>query len=134
VESETYRLIGAAMKVHRTLGPGLREVCYQRALAIELRLLGIQHQREVPVPLAYAGETVGIFRADFRCFKDILLEVKAELFNSQQAVLQLAQYLASSGCRVGLILNFGLPSLQVKRVLPRRTEAITQSAESAAIR
>lgn len=133
MDEDTYRLIGAAMKVHRTLGPGLREICYQKALAVELSLQGVPHRREVPVPLIYAGQTVGVFRADFACFDYVLLEIKAELFNPHQAVLQLAQYLTFSGCKVGLVLNFGLPSLQVKRVLPRRIEA-TESAESRKIR
>jgi GxxExxY protein len=132
LEKETYRLIGAAMKVHRTLGPGLREVCYQRAMAIELRDQRIPHRREVPIPLVYNGESIGTFRADFDCFGRVLLELKAELFNPQQAVLQMAQYLGSSGSSVGLVLNFGLPSLQVKRVLPRRPQGDSGGAMKSA--
>ena len=120
VEHLTYALIGAAMAVHRHLGPGLREVCYQRALAVELRLRGIPYLREVPVPLLYAGEEIGTFRADFECFGQVLLEIKAEPFTREQARLQLAQYLNSRRCSVGLILNFGMPSLQAKRVFPSR--------------
>ena len=127
----TYQLIGAAMKVHRELGPGLREICYHRALAIELGNRRVPFRCEVPFPVVYDGRSIGVFKADFECYGRVLLELKVALFHPEQAVLQLAQYLNWSDCDVGLILNFGLPSLQFKRVYPRRK---TQSVESPAIR
>lgn len=116
----SYGVIGAALRVHAELGPGLAEVAYQRALALELTARGIGHQREVPVPIWYRGASIGTFRADFAC-GDLLLELKAVPFASEAAVAQLAHYLTATGKPVGLLLNFGMSSLQVKRVLPRRS-------------
>jgi GxxExxY protein len=83
----TFAIIGAAMQVHRELGPGLREVCYQRALAAELGFRKIAFQREAPIPLSYRGADLGTFRADFRCRNSVLLELKAMPFIPEQAVL-----------------------------------------------
>jgi GxxExxY protein len=117
---EGYPIIGAAMRVHAELGPGLLEIVYQRSLALELAAAGLTFRREVPVPVWYRGSNVGIFRADFEC-NGILVELKALPVLGEGPVLQLAHYLAATGRNVGLVLNFGTPSLQVKRVLPRRT-------------
>jgi GxxExxY protein len=116
----SYPIIGAAMRVHAELGPGLLEITYQRALALELTACGIPHRREVPVPIWYRGSNIGTFRADFEC-SNVLLELKAVPFMGDAAVAQIAHYLAATGKPIGLLLNFGTPSLQVKRVLPRRS-------------
>jgi GxxExxY protein len=116
----TYAIIGAAMQVHRELGPCLSEVTYQRALAVELEELAIAHEREVPVPVWYRGRKLGVFRADFAC-GEVLLEIKALPYLGHQPLVQLAHYLAATGKPVGLVLNFGAPSLQFKRVFPRRS-------------
>lgn len=138
MDAQSYSIIGAAMQVHRELGPGLLELTYQRALAIELSCQGIPHRREVPVPVWYRGTNIGTFRADF-CCGDYLLELKALPFVGDAAIAQLAHYLAVTGKPVGLLLNFGTPSLQVRRVLPRRStlagppEDSTESAGSVRI-
>ncbi|HUR26464.1 MAG TPA: GxxExxY protein [Candidatus Thermoplasmatota archaeon] len=116
----SYPIIGAAMRVHAELGPGLLEVTYQRALALELDAGGVLFRREVPVPVWYRGKNIGTFRADFEC-DQVLLELKALPFLGEGAVAQLAHYLTATGKPVGLLLNFGTPSLQIKRVLPRRS-------------
>lgn len=116
----SYPIIGAAMRVHAELGPGLVELTYQRALALELGAAGIHHEREVAVPIWYRGTNIDMFRADFAC-GDLLLELKAVPFTPEAGVSQLAHYLTATGKPAGLLLNFGTPRLQVKRVLPRRS-------------
>lgn len=123
VNDGTYEVIGAAMRVHAELGPGLLEVVYQRSLAIELRKRGIPHVRERPVPVWYEGENVGTFRADFDCYDRVLVELKALPYVGEAGVNQLSHYLTATGRPVGLLLNFGTRSLQVNRVLPRRSVA-----------
>jgi GxxExxY protein len=133
-DERTYALIGAAMQVHRELGPGFLEITYQRALAVELGARGIPFQREFAVPVWYRGTNLGTFRADFES-NGVLLELKAVPFVGDAAVAQLAHYLSGTGMPVGLLLNFGTPSLQVKRVLPRHSSLCgpPQSASSVAI-
>jgi GxxExxY protein len=129
--------MGAALQVHREFGPGGPELIYQRGLAIELRACGIPFEREVKVPVWYRGEPLGTFRADFECCNEILLELKSLPFAGDGCVSQLAHYLAATGKPIGLLLNFGTPSLQIKRVLPRRSSLTGpkpgQSAESGVI-
>jgi GxxExxY protein len=129
-DRHTYAIIGAAMYVHRELGWSFREVTYQRALAAEFEARGIPYQREVPVAVWFRGKPIGTFRVDFDC-KGVLLELKAQPFIGEAAVLQLAQYLATTGNSLGLVLNFGASSLQVKRVLPRRSPTAGPPAKSA---
>jgi GxxExxY protein len=108
------------MEVHRELGPGLREICYQRALSIELAVRGIAHSQEVPIPVWYRGQSLGTFRADIAC-GPVLVEVKALPHSAPDSIHQLAHYLTSSGKPIGLLLNFGRRSLEFKRVFPRRS-------------
>ena len=116
-DPETYAIIGAAIEVHRWFGPGYLEATYHRALAIELRLRGIACRREVRFPLSYKGEDLGTaYRADMVC-GDILVELKATSGLADHDVAQVVHYLRSSGLQRGLLLNFGLPVLQKKRVV-----------------
>lgn len=116
-DPETYAIIGAAIEVHRWFGPGYLEAAYQKALAIELRLRGIPFQREVPFPLSYKGEDLGTaYRADLVC-GDVLVELKATSGLADHDVAQVVHYLRSSGRSRGLLLNFGLPVLQKRRVV-----------------
>lgn len=116
-DPETYAIIGAAIEVHRWFGPGYLEAAYQKALAIELRLRGIPCQREVPFPLIYKGEDLGTaYRADMIC-GDVLVELKATSGLADHDIAQVVHYLRSSGLARGLLLNFGLPVLQKKRVV-----------------
>jgi GxxExxY protein len=73
----THKIIGCAMEVHNTLGNGFQEVIYQRCLSIELNENGIEHQREVEMPIFYKGNSVGMRRADFLVMGEIMVELKA---------------------------------------------------------
>lgn len=116
-DSTTYAIIGAAMAVHRYWGPGYLEVVYQKSLAIELTRLGLPVQREIPFPLAYDGVDLGTtYRADMIC-DEVLVELKAHSGLTDADVAQTLHYLRSSGLSRGLLLNFGLPSLQKRRLV-----------------
>lgn len=73
----THAIIGCAMTVHNTLGNGFQEVIYQRALSIELNVNGIEHQREMEMPIFYRGEQIGIRRVDFFVAGLVMVEIKA---------------------------------------------------------
>ncbi len=110
-------IIGAAMEVHTLLGQGFLEAVYQEALAHELALRGIPFKREYPIPIRYKNVVLGApYRADFLCFDDLIVEIKAisSLGGIEEA--QLLHYLKATGMRVGLLLNFGAKSLEVRRM------------------
>jgi GxxExxY protein len=86
----------------------------------------------VPIAVWYRGTNIGTFRADFEC-GGVLLELKALPFVGDAAVAQLAHYLTATGRPIGLLLNFGTPSLQVKRVLPRRSALAGPRSQQPAI-
>ena len=113
----TGKVIGAAMEVHRHLENGFQEVVYQRALAIELELQEIGFEREKEMPLAYKGHDIGTRRIDFFIQEKILLEIKAVIQLEDVDLAQAINYLEAYGMEIGLLINFGSPSLQFKRVM-----------------
>jgi len=115
-DAETYAIIGAAMEVHRTLGPEFLEPAYQAALEVEFGLKAIPHDREVEIPIHYKGVSLGVrYRADFICFGSILVELKALDRLTSREGAQVIHYLAASGIGRGLLVNFGTSRLQYKR-------------------
>jgi len=126
----TYRIIGAAMTVHRALGPGFPEEFYQRALAAELTNRGIAVEQESPIQVFYDTINLGIFYLDFLVEDRIIVELKAvdrlAAYHQQQVI----SYLAASGREVALLINFGAPSLEYKRVLPPRSVQQSEAYQS----
>ena len=112
------------MEVHRELGRGFLELVYQTALALEFQGRGIPFKAEVALPVRYKGKllTCG-YRADFVCFEDFLVEIKA--------IAQLLNELKATGYQRGLLLNFGSRSLEVKRLVRTLPENLRQSVKSA---
>jgi GxxExxY protein len=103
----TDRIIGAAIEVHRIIGPGLLESAYTECLAFELRQAGIDVQREVAMPIRYKDQIFPLgFRADMLVAGAVLLEIKAVAELHPAHDMQLRTYLRMSGIRVGLLLNF----------------------------
>ncbi|MEO0587850.1 MAG: GxxExxY protein [Planctomycetota bacterium] len=100
------RVIGACIEVHRHLGPGYLEATYSRALSIELELLGIAHEREAPVRLAYKGRDVGDGRLDFLVGGRLVVELKAVESLSEVHRAQVIAYLKATGHQLGLLVNF----------------------------
>jgi GxxExxY protein len=113
----TYEIIGACMKVHRTLGCGLLESVYKEAIEIELTLRGILYQREKEYRIVYEAITLTKkFYADFVVLGKVILEVKAiEGGMSPAHKSQIINYLKISGCRIGLLINFGRTRLEYQR-------------------
>ena len=111
----TYAIIGAAMEVHRILGAGFLESVYEEALAHELHLRNIPYQRQVALHVQYKDVVVGHFRADMLVDNKVIVELKATKGLSEIDEAQLINYLNGAGYRVGLLLNFGTPSLQRRR-------------------
>lgn len=105
---ESYNITGAAMYVYNTLGPGFLEAVYQEALAIEFSKRGIPFQREKELKIYYDGhELKQTYRADFVCYDNIIVEIKAvgDLDNTHRS--QVYNYLKATGCKLGLLYNFG---------------------------
>lgn len=114
-EALTETIIGCAMRVHRTLGPGFVESVYEKALAHELRKAGLHVECQRPVQVVYDGVVVGDFVADMLIAGTVLVENKAVQTLAQAHEVQLVNYLTATGIEIGLLLNFGAGGLQVKR-------------------
>jgi len=115
-DPQTYAIIGAAMEVHRQLGCGFLEAVYQDALAKELALRDVPFKREVELLVSYKGEPLATrYRADYICFDEIIVELKAASTLTPTDVAQLLNYLKATGYHRGLLLNFGARSLQFDR-------------------
>ncbi len=126
----SYAIIGAAMEVHRLLGPGFLEAAYQAALAHELTLRGIPFEQQVKLPVYYKGILIGEYIADFVIDGKIILEIKAvtELHDAHRA--QAINYLAATGLELVILLNFGEPSLTQERLVRFKDPAKTKSKNS----
>lgn len=117
-DPQTYAIIGAAMEVHRSLGHGFLEAVYQEALAREFEMQGIPFVREQPLAIRYKGALLGTgYRADFLCYGEIIVELKALQSISGIEEAQLLNYLKAAGLKRGMLLNFGTTSLQHKRMV-----------------
>ena len=117
-EQETYKIIGAAMKVHNELGPGFTEKVYQEALAIEFAEREIPFIREKQIHATYKGVVLeGTFIPDFICYNKIIVELKAvkELDDVHRS--QAINYAKIAGYSLSLLINFGDTSL-VKECFP----------------
>ena len=108
------------MEVHNTLGNGFQEIVYQRALSIEMKLRGIEHQREFEMPLFYKGFDVGGRRVDFLVAGEISVEIKAITNLEDVHLAQAKNYLEAYDLQTGLLLNFGSNSLQFKRLFNKK--------------
>jgi len=117
-DSQTYDIIGAAMMVHRVLGCGFLEPVYRAALKIELTTRGIPHTAEVALQVKYRGHILPLgYRADFICFGEVLLEIKALAATGPIEQAQVINYLRAANLQRALLINFGSTSLQHKRVV-----------------
>lgn len=112
-EELTGRIIGAAIEVHRALGPGLLESAYQKCLARELSLQGIPFEQERDLPVEYKGMLLDCgYRIDFLVAGKVILELKAVAEIHPVHKAQLLTYLKLTGCKIGLLINFNVPVLK----------------------
>ena len=114
-EELTGKIIGCAMKVHRTLGSGFLESVYQNALVHELKRVGLEIACEIPLRVVYDGVVVGEFAADMLVAGKVIVESKAVQKLCSAHEVQLVNYLTATGMDVGLLLNFGSSELEFKR-------------------
>ena len=112
----TYKIIGCAMEVHKHLGNGFQEVVYQRALAIEFKMQGVEFSREHEMSLSYKGYNIGTRRVDFFVENKIMVEIKALINLEDVHLAQAMNYVEAYNLKIGLLINFGAKSLQHKRV------------------
>jgi GxxExxY protein len=124
LEQITYKVIGAAMKVHNTLGNGFQEVIYQRCLAIELEREGLSFVREQEHTIFYDGIDVGTRRADFVVENKVIVELKALVNLEDVHLAQAKNYVVAYCFDIGLLINFGATSLQYKKVFNSKTNPI----------
>ena len=130
-DPRTAVIIGAAMEVHTHLGPGFLEPVYQEALAVELGIRDIPYQREHPIPIWYKGRVLSApYRADFVCHGEIIVELKALVRMGGLEEAQLLHYLKATGNDVGLLINFGAKSLEVRRMSAPAKSPSQESLES----
>ena len=109
----SWRVIGCAIEVHRTLGPGLMESVYEACLCHELTLAGIRFERQRKVPVVYKDSRLDLdFRADVVVEDALLLEIKAARDILPLHEAQLLTYLRLTGIKLGLLLNFNVPVLK----------------------
>ncbi len=115
-DPRTYAIIGASMEVHRQLGCGFLEPVYQEALAIEFAQRDIPFVREIKLPLEYKGQLLETkYCADFICFRSVIVKLKALSKMGGREEAQVINYLKATGHQVGLLINFGLRSLEHRR-------------------
>ncbi len=117
----TYKIIGCAMAIHRQLGPGLREDSYQRALANSLSDAGLAFEPE-RLYSVYDDDKqerlIGYYIPDFVVEETVIIEIKALRGIDNSHFAQIIGYLAISACPIGLLINFGEPSLHYRRIFP----------------
>lgn len=115
-KDESYKIIGACLEVHRKLGCGYLEPVYQEALQYEFMDRNIPYEREKVLSIKYKSRTLSQnYKADFICYGKIIVELKAlpKITSIEEA--QVLNYLKITGYRLGLIVNFGKESLEIKR-------------------
>ena len=112
----TETIIGCAFRVANTLGPGFVEKVYENALAHELRKHALQVEQQMPVAVFYDGVNVGSFCADIVVEGSVIVEIKAARDHNDVFVAQCLNYLKATGLPLCLLLNFGKPRLEIKRL------------------
>jgi GxxExxY protein len=113
----SYAIVGAAMEVHRILGPGFLEAVYQAALEHELTLRGIPFERQKRLAVVYKDQIIGEYIADLVIDGKIILELKAVSKLTPAHEAQAHHYIAATGLRLAILLNFGAPSLEQTRII-----------------
>ena len=117
-KDESYKIVGACFEVHNILGHGFKEVVYKDALEMELNKLEVPFQREKSYSIFYKEQKLKhFFVADFIVYDSIILEIKIGNYIGEPYLKQTLNYLKASGLRLGIVINFGKPSLEYQRVV-----------------
>lgn len=115
--NETKNIIKCAYRVHKKLGCGYLEIVYHRCMKIECKKMELDYVSEKPVTIYYDNQNVGTYVTDLIVDDKVLIELKAVSQIHDMHKAQLLNYLKCTGIRIGLILNFGSQSLQIKRMI-----------------
>lgn len=114
----TEKIIACAYKVHSKIGPGFNESIYHNALKIALKEQGLKYQTEKSFDISFQNKNIGRFRLDLIIEDKVVTELKALTGNIPAVFeLQILSYLKASGYKVGLLINFGNKSCQVRRLM-----------------
>ena len=117
-KNESYKIIGACMEVHKKLGSGFLERVYFEALELEFKKADISFEREKKLPVYYDNQPLKkYFKADFVCFNSIIIEMKATKFLIEADLRQTINNVKATHYKLGLLINFGTPSLSYKRIV-----------------
>ena len=113
----SFAVIGAAMEVHRILGPSFLEAVYQAALEKKLTLRGISFAHQLHLPVTYKGDLIGEYIADLVIDGKFIVEIKAVSRFNPSHEAQAIHYLAATGLQLAIIINFGAGSLDYRRII-----------------
>ena len=128
LEDLTYRVIGAAMKVHNRLGPGLKEAAYQKALSLEMEAAGLSFEAERAAEISLDGASIGLLYLDHLVEGQLVVEEKAfSHLLTQEEMAQVITYLCATSLKVGLLLNFGRRRLEYKRISTQERAALERA-------
>jgi GxxExxY protein len=116
-EDLSKKIIGAAIEVHRELGPGFLESIYEEALKVEFMEHKLHYDAQKEIQIKYLGVAVGLHRLDLLVENQIIIELKAVKELTDVHFSQLRSYLKATGLKVGLLFNFAKPTLEIKRVV-----------------
>ncbi len=111
------RIIRCAFRIHNVLGPGFLEKVYENAFAMELRKNGFKVTQQEPLKVYYEDAVVGDYYADLIVDNTVILELKASKNLDEINKMQLLSYLKATNIRIGLLINFGTPKVQIKRIV-----------------
>lgn len=112
----TKTIIGCAFDVSNEIGAGFLESVYENALAIALRQFGVAVRQQAPINVYFRGQSVGTFYADLLVENRVIIELKAVSALAQRHEAQLLNYLSATNIQVGLLINFGNPRIQYRRL------------------
>jgi len=122
-EEITEKIIGASFEVINELGAGFLESVYQKALLLALIEYGLKAEAEVQLPVHFRGQSVGLFYADILVEGKIIVEIKAAKALVPEHQAQVINYLKATGIEVGLLINFGRPRLEYRRLTLKKSNS-----------
>ena len=117
-KEESYKIIRLCMDVHKQLGAGFLESVYSEALELEFQKNNIPYEKEKKLQVYYNDKPLmKYFRADFICYDSIVLELKATKYSVEADIRQTLNNIKATNFKLGILINFGTPSLTYKRVV-----------------
>jgi len=127
----TEKIIGCAMRVHQRMRNGYQELIYHRCLVIEFKKINLSFLNEIELPIFYDDVEVGKRRVDFLIENKVIVEIKAQSELTDTHLAQALNYLEALNLEVGLLINFGSKSLEIKRLINNKQKPSFKSNQSA---